>query len=280
MIEIGRYNELTILRHTTVGLYLGDEEGEDVLLPNKYCPETFEIDDKIKVYVYRDSEDRKIATNLTPKIFFNEFSLLEVTAITSVGAFKDWGMEKELMVPYREQRQRMEEGRWYIVYLDIDDKTDRLFASNRIDRYLQNEDLTVEIGEEVDLIVMQQSDLGFTVIINNLHKGLVFENEIFVDLNVGDRLKGFVKNIREDNKIDISLQAIGYEKFNDVNTELIYKKLVHNDGFLSISDKSSPDEIYSEFGISKKAFKKSLGSLYKERKITIKPDGIRIIKPE
>jgi len=280
VIEIGRYNELTILRETSVGLYLGDDEGEDVLLPNKYCPETFEIDEKIKVYVYRDSEDRKIATNLTPKIQFNEFALLEVMAITSVGAFLDWGMEKQLMVPYREQRQRMEEGRWYIVYLDIDDKTDRLFASNRIDRYLQNEDLTVEVGEEVDLIVMQQSDLGFTVIINNLHKGLIFDNEIFVDLNIGDRLKGFVKNIREDNKIDISLQAIGYNKFNDVNAELVFKRLADNDGFLPISDKSSPDEIYEEFGISKKAFKKSLGFLYKERKITIEPDGIRIINPE
>ena len=154
MIEIGKYNELTILRHTSVGLYLGDDSGEDVLLPNKYCPEEYNLDDKIKVFIYLDYDERKIATNIIPKIHLDEFAFLRVASVENVGAFMDWGLEKELMVPFREQRLKMEEGRWYIVYLDIDTESDRLFASNRLDNYLQNMDLTVVEGEEVELMVM------------------------------------------------------------------------------------------------------------------------------
>lgn len=277
MIEIGRYNELRILRQTSVGLYLGDESGEDVLLPNKYCPENYKLEDKMDVFVYRDYAGRKVATNLTPKIFLNEFALLQVTAVADVGAFMDWGMEKDLMVPFKEQRQKMEERRWYIVYLDIDKKTDRLYASNKIEKFLQNEVLTLEEGEEVELLVLQKTDIGFSVIVNNAHKGLIFENEIFKELNIGDKLNGFVKKIREDNKIDISIQPIGYDNFNDNNSELIYRALVENKGFLAVTDKSSPDEIYLQFGISKNAFKKSIGALYKQRKITIQLKGIKLI---
>ncbi len=278
MIEIGKYNILSILRQTHIGLYLGDESGEDVLLPNKYCPEKFEIEEKIRVFVYLDHEERKIATNIDPKIRLHEFALLQVTAVTDVGAFMDWGLEKELLVPFKEQRQKMEEGRWYVVYLDIDDKTDRLYASNKVEKYLQNEDLFVEEGEEVELLVMQKTDLGFSVIVNHAHKGLLFENEIFRPLNIGDTLRGFVKNIREDNKIDISLQASNFRQYNDTNEELILQALIKNNGFLPVTDKSSPDEIYSRFGISKKAFKKSIGTLYKQRKIAIETKGIYLVK--
>ncbi|MEA3444505.1 MAG: S1-like domain-containing RNA-binding protein [Bacteroidota bacterium] len=277
MINIGEYNTLKILRETSVGLYLGDESGEDILLPNKYCPESFEIDDEITVFVYRDYAERKIATNLTPKIHLDEFALLQVKDLSDIGAFLDWGLEKELMVPFKEQRQRMEEGRWYVVYLSIDEATDRLFASNRIDKFLQNEVLTVEEGQEVDLLVMQKTDLGFSVIINNIHKGLVFENEIFRELNIGDKLKGFVKKIREENKIDISINPIGYENFNDTNAEIVYNTLIKNEGSLAITDKSPPNEIYLQFGISKKAFKKAIGALYKQRKIEIQADMIKLI---
>lgn len=278
MIEIGRSNELRILRNTSVGLYLGDESGEEVLLPNKYCPEKFELQDKIEVFVYHDHEERKVATKIKPKILLNEFELLQVTAVTNVGAFMDWGLEKDLLVPFREQRHKMQEGKWYIVYLDVDRKTDRLYASNRIDDFLQNRVLTVERGEEVSLFVFQKTDLGFSVIVNNIHKGLLFRNEIFKELNIGDKIIGFVKNIREDNKLDISIQRIGYENFNDCNSELIFHKLVENEGFLPVTDKSSPEEIRRQFGISKKAFKKSIGALYKQRKITILPEGIKSIK--
>lgn len=277
MIELGKYNKLEILRRTPFGLYLGDESGEDVLLPTKYCPENYEMGDQLKVFVYLDHNEKKIATNIIPKIVLHEFSLLQVKDVSVVGAFLDWGLEKDLFVPFSEQRQRMEEGRWYIVFLDIDHNTNRLYASNQVKKILQNQDLTVKEGEKVELVILKETDLGFNVIVNNEHEGLVYQNEIFKELNIGDKLEGYIKNIREDNKLDISLQAIGYSKFNDVNTELIYRKLEENDGFLAITDKSSPDEIYSTFGISKKAFKKSLGFLYKERKIIIEPNGIKLI---
>lgn len=277
MIEIGRYNKLRILSQNTIGLLLGDKSGESVLLPKKYCPESYELDDEIKIFVYLDNKGNKIATNVTPKILFNEFALLKVTAVTDVGVFMDWGMEKELFVPFREQTQKMEEGRWYIVYLDLDKKTDRLYASSRIERHLQNEVLTVVGNEKVHLLVLQKTDLGFSVIINNAHKGLVFKNEIFKKLNIGDKLNGFVKKIHEDNKIDISIQPIGYTNFIDKNTELVYNALLKNNGFLAVTDKSSPDEISQQFGMSKKAFKKSLGALYKQRKIKLLPDGIELI---
>ena len=278
MIDIGVYNELTILRSTSVGLYLGDEQGEDVLLPNKYCPEEYEVGDKIDVFVYLDYAERKVATNIAPKIKLHEFALLKTTSVENVGAFMDWGLEKELMVPFKEQRQNMEQGRWYVVYLDIDEKTDRLYASNKIEKRLQNENLTVEQGDEVDLLVYTKSDLGYSLIINNKHKGLVFDNEVFKELNIGDKLKGYVKEIREDNKIDISLAPVGYSNYNDINANRILDKLNQNDGFIGINDKSSPHEIYDEFGISKKAFKKAAGALYKNRDISIEAKGIRLNK--
>ena len=278
MIEIGKYNELKILRHASVGLYLGDDSGEDVLLPNKYCPDNIEQGDMLKVFVYRDHEERKVATNLTPKILLYDFALLQVTAVSKVGAFLDWGLEKDLMVPFNEQRQKMEVNNWYLVYLNIDKKTDRLYASDKIDKFLQNESLTVAAGDEVALIVMQKTDLGFSVIVNKEHKGLIYENEIFKELKIGDKIKGYVKKIREENKIDISLHPIGYNRFNDPNVELIKNKLKQKKGFIAITDKSTPQEIYSQFGISKKAFKKAVGALYKQRQITIAPDGITLIQ--
>jgi predicted RNA-binding protein (virulence factor B family) len=276
MIEQGRNIDLKIVKRATFGLFLMDDSGEEVLLPNKYCSEEMRPGDIITVFVYRDSEGKKVATTLTPKIFINEFAQLKVTSVTAVGAFLDWGLDKELMVPFREQKQKMLPERWYIVYLDLDKKTDRLYASNRVERFLQNENIQLKEGEEVIVVVWQKTDLGFTVIINHAHKGLIFDNEIFQQIRIGDRLTGYVKRIREDQKIDISLQPIGFRKFNDANSELIFKKLEENEGFLAFTDKSSPEDIYSLFGISKKAFKKSLGTLYKQRKIEILPDGIKL----
>ncbi|NQW37382.1 MAG: GntR family transcriptional regulator [Flavobacteriales bacterium] len=277
MIEIGKYNELEIVRESSVGLYLGDKEGEDILLPNKYCPSAFKIYDVLKVFVYKDYANRKVAVTLTPKILLYQFAFLQVNAVSKVGAFMDWGMEKDLLVPFGEQRQRMEEGRWYIVYLDLDTETDRLYASNKIEQRLQNDDLAVAEGDKVDVMVMHKSDIGYSVIVNNNHKGLVFDNEIFTDLNIGDKLTGYVKKIREDNKLDISLQPIGYLNFNDANSKIIYDALVESEGFIEVTDKSSPDEINFRFGISKKAFKKALGALYKDRKVSIDAAGIKLI---
>jgi predicted RNA-binding protein (virulence factor B family) len=278
LIPIGQHQELNILRHTTVGLYLGDEAGEeDVLLPNKYCPEKFEIGDKLKVFVYRDYAERKVATNLEPKILLNQFAFLRVTAVSDVGAFMDWGLEKGLIVPFREQRLKMQEGRWYIVYMDLDKKTDRLYATNKIEKRLQNETLTVEEGDAVDLLIMQKTDLGFSAIVNQQHEGLIFESDILGRLNIGDKVKGYVKRVRDDNKLDISLQPIGFENFNDPNCKMILDKLAKHKGFLPTTDKSTSEEIYEYFGLSKKAYKKAVGTLYKQRKITLAPEGIKLI---
>lgn len=277
MIEIGKYSTLKILRLTTVGLFLGDETGEDVLLPNKYCPEDYEIGDDLKVFVYRDYAERKVATNLSPRIALHEFALLEVTDVTDVGAFLDWGMEKNLLVPFKEQRQKMELGRWYVVYLDIDEQTDRLFATNKVEKRLSNEVLTVAEGDKAELLILSETDLGFSVIVNHKHKGLVYKNETFQELNIGDTVTGFVKKIRDENKLDISLTPLGYRNFIDDNSALIFDALEANNGALSITDKSSPGLIHAQFGLSKKAFKKALGTLYKQRKITIEPDGIKLV---
>lgn len=278
LIPIGLHQELRILRHTTVGLYLGDDANEeDVLLPNKYCPAKFEIGDKLKVFVYRDHAERKIATTLEPKILLNQFAFLRVTSVDDVGAFMDWGLEKELIVPFREQRQKMQEGRWYIVYLALDKKTDRLYATNKIEKRLQNENLTAEEGDEVKLLIMKKTDLGFSAIVNQQHEGLIFESDILGRLNIGDKVKGYVKHIRDDNKLDISLQPIGFENYNDPNCKMILARLAKHKGFLPTTDKSTPEEIYKYFGLSKKAYKKAIGTLYKERKIILEPNGIKLI---
>ena len=277
MIEIGKYNTLKILRLTTVGLFLGDESGEDVLLPNKYVPEEFEIGDELEVFVYRDHEQRKVATDLSPRLLLHQFALLQVAEVSGIGAFMDWGLEKHLMVPFSEQRQKMKPGRWYVVYLDIDEKTDRLYATNKLDKHLTNEVLSVKEGDEVELLILSETELGFTAIVNHRHKGLIYKNETFKDLNIGETLTGWVKKIRRDNKLDLSVQPLGYQNFNDENAELIYDALTANDGSLPLNDKSSPELIHAQFGLSKKAFKKAVGALYKQRKITITAEGIALV---
>lgn len=274
MIEVGKYNELPILRQTSIGLYLGDDADEVVLLPNKYCPERFSLGDKIRVFVYRDNADRKIATNLTPKIILHQFAFLQASAVNEVGAFMDWGLEKELLVPYREQRQKMQKGRWYVVYLDLDPDTDRLIGSNRIEKHLQNDTLSIHEGDEVNLLVYHRSEMGYSVIVNGLHKGLVYSNEVFRQLNVGEALKGYVKLIRDDGKVDISLAPLGFTSSNDPNMELILARLNAGGGFLPLTDNSPPAEVYELLGISKKAFKKAVGTLYKLGRIRMLPDGI------
>jgi len=277
MIEIGKYNTLTILRTAIVGLYLGGEQGEDVLLPNKYVPENYKIDDEINVFVYLDNEERKIATTLKPKILMHQFALLQVKEVSKYGAFLDWGLGKHLLVPFKEQFQKMEEGRWYIVYLDLDEQTDRLYASNRIEKILDNEVVSVKEGEEVDIMFYRETEIGYSVIVNHCHRGLVYNNEIFKNINIGDRQKAYVKLIREENKLDISLQPIGYQNFNSVNTQKLYDDLKSNKGFIPLTDKSAPDDIYKRFAISKKAFKRAVGELYKQRKIVIEEKGIKLV---
>lgn len=273
MIALGTYNTLEILRDTSVGLFLGDGEGNDILLPNKYVPETYEIGDSLTVFCYLDHSERPVATNLEPEILVNEFQLLKVVEVNDFGAFLDWGLEKHLLVPFREQRNKMQEGHWYIVYCYLDPQSNRLVASNKIDRFLSNETLTIQEGDVVELVISRQTDLGFEVIINNRHKGLVYENEIFKKIAVGDNTKGVVKKIRPDNKIDISLQPLG-ERILEPAANKIYDQLMAHGGYLGLHDKSDPELIKEELQMSKKTFKKGIGTLYKARKIQIKSDGI------
>lgn len=281
MIEIGKYNTLTILRDTKVGLYLGnpteDPEGiHDVLLPNKYVPNDFEIDDEITVFVYLDHEERPVATTLEPYIFLNEFALLRVNYINEFGAFMNWGMEKDLFVPFKEQARPMEQGKRYLVYMYMDEKTNRLVASSKLNQFLTNEDITVEVGEEVDLIVSHITDLGINVIINEKHKGLLYKNEVYDDLRTGDRIVGFIKNIRPDGKIDVSVRKLGFESI-EPSSQVILDELKASRGFLRLNDDSHPEDIKTVLKMSKKTFKKAIGLLYKQKLIDIKEDGIHLL---
>jgi predicted RNA-binding protein (virulence factor B family) len=282
MIEIGKYNTLTILRDTKVGLFLGNEaedpEGiHDILLPNKYVPSQFEIGDDLTVFVYLDHEERPVATTLEPYIFLNEFALLRVNYVNQVGAFMDWGMEKDILVPFKEQARPMEKGKRYLVYLYMDEKTNRLVASSKTNQFLNNENLTVENGEEVDIIVSHITEIGINVIINEKHKGLVYKDEVYDDaIRTGDRMRGYIKTIRPDNKIDVSLHKLGYQNI-EPNAQKILDELKASRGFLRLNDNSHPEDIKTVLKMSKKTFKKAIGSLYKERKIEMKDDGIYLI---
>ena len=279
MIQIGKYNTLTILRDTQVGLFLGDANSnadglDGILLPNKYVPKVFEIGEELTVFVYLDHEERLVATTLEPYILLNEFSLLRVNYVNNIGAFLDWGMEKDILVPFKEQARPMEKGKRYLVYLYMDEKTNRLVASSKTNQFLSNDDLDIQNGDEVDLIVSHITEIGINVIINEKHKGLLYKDEVYDDaIRTGDRMIGYIKNIRPDNKIDVSLQKQGYESV-EPNSEIIIDELRANRGFLRLNDNSDPDDIRTVLKMSKKTFKKAIGLLYKQKIIDIKTDGI------
>jgi hypothetical protein len=276
MIEIGKKNTLTILRETDPGLYLGDEEDNVVLLPNKYIPETFDIGDQITVFVYLDHEERPVATTLEPFINLNQFAYLRCEDVTKYGAFMDWGLEKQLFVPFKEQARPMKKGSWYIVYLYIDELTNRLVGSSKTNKFLNNDNLEVKPFEEVSVLVSHITEKGANVIINGKHKGLIYLEDIFEDIRTGDTLQAYIKNIRPDNKIDVVLQTPGYRSI-EPNAQFILDELKTAGGFLPLHDKSTPEEIKSELGLSKKSFKKAIGTLYKNKQIKINEDGIQLI---
>jgi len=276
MIQLGNYNTLEILRSTSVGLFLGDNEGTEILLPNKYVPDPIEIGEQLTVFCYLDSNERPVATTLTPLIIRNEFAFLEVAELNAYGAFMDWGLEKHLLVPFREQRLKMEQGKKYVVHCYLDEQSFRLTASNKLDKFLDNEDILKKVNDTVSLLVSRKTDLGWEVIIDNSYKGLLFFSDVFKEIRIGDSMQGFIKNIRKDNKIDVSLLPIG-QKMLEPTAELILQKLIEAEGFLTLHDKSSPEEIKEKLQLSKKAFKKGVGALYRERKIKIEANGIRLL---
>ncbi len=273
-MNIGSHNRLKVLRFTPPGAYLGNESGEEVLLPTKYIPDRLQVDDELDVFVYRDSEDRIIATTLKPHAEINQFGYLYVKDVNKFGAFLDWGIEKDLMVPFREQIGKMEKGNSYLVYVYLDPKTQRLVATQKIQGYFENSTINLEEGEEVDLLIGEETELGLNVVINNRFKGLIYANEIFTDLMIGDHTKGYVKNIRPDKKIDVSLQKTGLDNLEE-GAAIIMKTLEANNGSLSLTDKSSPEDIQFHLQMSKKTFKRSLGILYKKRLVQLTAEGIR-----
>ena len=272
MIEIGQYNTLKIIRDTSVGLFLSDGN-TDVLLPNKYVPKRFEIEDEIKVFVYLDHEERLTATTLKPYIKRDEFAYLQVSYINQYGAFLNWGLEKDLFVPFKEQARKMEEGKRYLVYAYLDEKTNRLVASSKLNQFLEYENIELEPGEEVDLIVSHITELGINVIINFKYKGLLYKDEVFENLTPGKKLKGYIKNIREDKKIDVSFTKSGFEGIEE-SAQIVLEELKASNGFLRLTDNSHPEEIKTVLKMSKKAFKRAIGNLYKQKLITIKEEGI------
>jgi predicted RNA-binding protein (virulence factor B family) len=278
MIEIGKYNTLRIVRDTQVGLYLSDGK-EDILLPNKYVPNEFEIDEELIVFVYLDQEERPVATTLEPYIYLNEFALLRVNFTNKFGAFLDMGLEKDLFVPFREQAREMEKGKRYLVYMYLDEKSNRLVGTSKINQFLNNDEITVENGEEVDLIISHITEMGINVIINELHKGLLYKDEVYEDVRTGDRMKGYIKNVRPDKKIDVTLRKLGFEGI-EPNAEKVLDELRASRGFLRLNDDSHPEDIKTVLRMSKKTFKKAIGTLYKQKLIEIKEDGIYLVKEQ
>lgn len=275
-MKIGQFNTLRINRDTKVGLFLTDGT-HDVLLPNKYVPEHFELEDEIVVFVYLDHEERPVATTLQPYIILNEFGWLRVNYINEFGAFLDWGLEKDLFVPFKEQARPMEQGKRYLVYMYMDEKTNRLLASSKTNQFLDNQNITVENNQEVAIIVSHITDIGINVIINEKHKGLAYKDEVYKEVKPGQRLRGYIKNIRPDGKIDVSFNQLGFEAI-EPNAEKILTELRASRGFLRLNDNSHPEDIKTVLKMSKKNFKKAIGNLYRQKQIEIKEDGIYLIK--
>ncbi len=268
MIKLGEVNNLLVNRGSAMGFFLIDTSGEEVFLPFKYAPDNLQLKDVIDVFVYNDSEDKIIATTQRPKITINSFAALKVVDAASFGAFMDWGLDKDLLVPFKEQATKMYDHKSYVVYLFLDETSDRLVATTKLNRYLDNTDCDLKANQEVDLLVFEDFDLGYFAIINNKYKGLIYKNEIYSPIKVGDSLKGYVKQIKEGNLIDLSLQKIGFENI-DINSQLILDYLKKHNGVIALHDNSDPDDIRKLLGMSKKTFKKAIGILYRQKLVKI-----------
>jgi uncharacterized protein len=276
LIQVGTYNELEVIKQMDFGIYLGDGSVE-ILMPQKWVPQGTQIGDTLDVFIFRDSEGRLIATTIKPYAIAGEFAFLEVQQANNMGAFLDWGMEKNLLVPFREQPFPLEEGKSYVVFVYVDEETDRIVASAKLNKFIERENIDVKAGDVADLLIYSETDKGYNAIINNLYNGLIYRNEVFDTVRIGDRLKGYIKQVREDNKIDLSLQKSGFELVDDVKWKIL-KLLKEKNGFLPLHDGSSPEEIKSALQISKKAFKKAVGALYKEQLVKLTPKGVELRK--
>ncbi len=281
MIQIGEYQTMELSREMAQGFYLIDPEvSQEVLLPRKYVPEGAKVGDQIDVLVYKDNEGRPIATTEDALLEVDEYAFLEVKQVNKLGAFCDWGVTKQLLVPFRNQHIPMQEGKSYVVHMYLDEKTQRLVGSTKLDGFLESfSDEDIQSGQKVDILVYKETDIGFKVVVDQYYAGLIYKSELRNEINIGDELPAFVKPIRDDGKIDISLDPIGHQNI-EPNAQLILDALKDSGGELPLSDKSDPDAIRARFGISKKLFKKAIGNLYKAGKLKIEPQRIILLSDD
>lgn len=278
MLQIGRKNTLEVYKFVDFGVYLDGEQYGPILLPKRYVPAEIEEGGEIEVFIYLDSEDRLVATTETPKVQVGEFAYLQVKDTSDFGAFLDWGLQKDLFVPFRQQKQPMTVGNFYWIYCSLDEKTQRIVASAKIDTFLHEINPECTEGSEVSIQIHSKTDLGYKAIIENNCWGLLFANEVFETLAIGSVRKAFIKTVRDDGKIDLSLQRIGFVRFNDAQQKILDALKAHA-GFLPLHDKSDAAEIQAQLGMSKKTFKSAIGMLFKAQVITIKDSGIELINP-
>lgn len=279
MILIGKLNTLTVVRETEAGLHLSDGGREEALLPASHLRGHYKPGQKLDVFVYPDAEERLVASTARPYAEIDSFSYLRVNDVQEFGAFLDWGLEKDLFVPYSEQKVKMAEDEFYVVYIYLDKKTGRLVASSRLEKFFITDNVPLEVAQEVHLMIAEESPLGFTCIINGKYKGLVYHNDIHTEVHIGDAMTGYVRNIREDKLIDISFQKSGFRNVLD-STDLVMEYLAQHNGVMHLHDKSTPEEISVRLSMSKATFKKAIGILYRQRKVLIKPDGVYLVTPE
>ena len=278
-INLGKFNQLEVVKQVDFGMYLDGGEAGEILLPSRYVPEGCQVGDVLNVFLYLDNEERLVATTLTPLAQVGEFAYLKVAWVNQYGAFLDWGLMKDLFVPFREQKAKMEVGKKYMVHVHLDEESYRIVASAKVDRYLSKEKADYQPGEEVDILIWQKTDLGFKTIIENTYSGLLYDNEIFRNLSAGMRLTAYVKQVREDGKIDLVLDKSGKERVTDFSPVLLEYIRTHG-GRIGFGDKSPAEDIYATFSVSKKTFKKAVGELYKARLITVSDYALELTEDE
>jgi hypothetical protein len=277
MAIIGKRNTLSVARASAPGLYLNGGELGEILLPGRYIPADLKPKDKLDVFVYRDSEDRLVATTETPLAMVGEFAYLKVLSVNrNIGAFLDWGLSKDLLLPFREQESPVRTGDWVVVHVFLDEKTSRIVASTRLNRHLSRDAPAYRDGQPVNLIIIGRTPLGYNAIVENAHRGLLYHDNLAAPLLPGQKVKGFVRAVRPNGKIDLRLDASGYKRVAPLRDQIV-QALEGNGGCLAFDDDSSPDAIRQKFGVSKKAFKQALGRLYKERRILFQNPGIELL---
>lgn len=274
-MKLGDYNKLTVVKSVDFGLYLDGGKAGEILLPTRYVPEGTAIGDELEVFIYLDQDERIIATTEHPLAKVGDFAYLEVKWVNASGAFLGWGLMKDVFCPFREQKKKMEIGESYIVHIHIDEESYRIVASAKVDKFLNKEQCNLKQGEEVDILIWQKTDLGFKVIINNEYQGLIYEDQVFSYVHTGDKMKAYVQNVRPDGKIDVSLQKTGRQQTLDFSDTLLEYIRAH-EGVCHYGDKSEAEDIYREFHVSKKVFKKAVGDLYKKHLITVSPLELKL----